>query len=780
MTTVEIGQTGKQPAYLSLFWRYIAIAVLLWTAAIGGSLIWNLHLLDEQFAELAHKEAVAHFNKDQAFRLWGTKHGGVYVPVTEETPPSPYMAHIPERDIETPSGRRLTLMNPAYMVRQLMEDYSELYGVRGRITGLVVLRPGNAPDPWERQALIQLEAGADEVMEDAEIDGEPYHRLMRPMYMEEGCVKCHGHLGFKTGDFRGGVGVSVPLAPYIAARQEGAGLLAISHSLIWLLGLGGIGFGARQVRGRIEERDRASEQIEGQRARFETLLNLAPDAFIVIDEEHRIRLFSQGASNAFGYRPEEVMGEPVELLMPEDRRTTHGQHLRNFAASGQTTQLIGERGEVIGRRKDGSTFPAEASVATLELAGETLFTATLRDVTERKERDEMVLQAQRMEAVGQLTGGIAHDFNNLLAIVLGNLDIIDSKLPADSELKALIEPALRAVDRGASLTQRLLAFSRRQTLQVSAVDAGELLGGLSEMLGRSLGEDIDIELKVEPELWLCETDSGQLEQAVLNLANNARDAMPRGGRLAIDVANNTLDAAAAARIDDAKPGDYVTISVADEGAGIAPEVMERIFEPFFSTKQTGKGTGLGLSMVYGFVTQSGGYLTAESKIGEGTRIQLCLPRCADAVAVSAPPPAARPLAAGTGETVLVVEDDPDIRKMVGHMVSKLGYETLVAGTGSEALTLLKDGASIDLLLTDVILAGGMNGAELAREAGRIVAGLKVVYMSGYAGDALAGRIEIGDEATLLRKPFHTAELADRLHSAFGPQGGPPASTFVAP
>jgi nitrogen-specific signal transduction histidine kinase/ActR/RegA family two-component response regulator len=412
----------------------------------------------------------------------------------------------------------------------------------------------------------------------------------------------------------------------------------------------------------------------------------------------------------------------------------------------------------------------------LELAGETLFTATLRDVTERKERDEMVLQAQRMEAVGQLTGGIAHDFNNLLAIVLGNLDIIDSKLPANSELKALVEPALRAVDRGASLTQRLLAFSRRQTLQVSAVDAGELLGGLSEMLGRSLGEDIDLKLKVEPELWLCETDSGQLEQAVLNLANNARDAMPQGGRLAIDVANSTLDEAAAAQIDDAKPGDYVTISVADEGAGIAPEVMERIFEPFFTTKETGKGTGLGLSMVYGFITQSGGYICAETKVDRGTQIQLGLPRYAGTATAPDQQLAARSLAAGSGEIILVVEDDPDIRQMVGQMVSKLGYETLVAGTGSEALTLLKDraslkdGASIDLLLTDVILAGGMNGAELAREAGRIVAGLKVIYMSGYAGDALTGRIEIGDEATLLRKPFHTAELADRLHSAFGPQG----------
>ena len=221
MTVVSIGKGDNRPIYLSLFWRYVAVAVLIWTAVIGGSLIWNFHLQDKQFAELVHKEAIANFNKDQGFRLWGTRHGGVYVPTTEKTPPSPYLAHIPERDIKTPSGRQLTLLNPAYMVRQLMEDHTELYGVRGKITGLVVLRPGNAPDEWEKRALMQLRDGADEVSDNTEIDGEPYHRMMRPMYMKPGCEKCHGHLGFKLGDFRGGVSVSVPLAPYLASRWEG-------------------------------------------------------------------------------------------------------------------------------------------------------------------------------------------------------------------------------------------------------------------------------------------------------------------------------------------------------------------------------------------------------------------------------------------------------------------------------------------------------------------------------------------------------------------------------
>ncbi len=771
MTIVAKQTEREKPIFQSLLWRYVAVALIIWTVVIGGSLAWNLYLVDAQFSALAHKEAAANFNKDQSFRLWGTKHGGVYVPITTETPPSPYMAHIPERDIETPSGRKLTLLNPAYMLRQVMSDHGELYGVRGHITGLIVLRPGNAPDEWQKQALLQLKAGADEVKGNTDIDGEPFHRLMRPMYMKPGCDKCHGHLGFETGDFRGGVSVSVPLAPYIAAQREGSRNLAVSHGLIWLLGLAGIGFGARQVRGRIEERDQADELLEAHRTRFETLLNLAPDAFIVMDGQYHIVLFSQGAANIFRYQAEEVLGQRVEMLMPEEYRDGHAGHVREFSSGEETTRAMGERRDIMGRRKDGSRFPAEASVARLKLGGEVLYTVTLRDVTQRNERDEALRQAQRMEAVGQLTGGIAHDFNNLLAIILGNLSFIDSELPGDSQLKAMIAPALRAVDRGASLTQRLLAFSRRQTLRVAAVDATDLLYGLSDMLRRSLGEDIRIELKVDGDLWLCDADAGQLEQAILNLANNARDAMPSGGRLVIAASNHTLDEDAAKSIENAHPGDYVSISVSDSGTGIEPEVLERIFEPFFTTKDVGEGTGLGLSMAYGFATQSGGYLKVDSKIGEGTLFQLGLPRNtgagtnADSKTAKAVNATEEPIDSDSGETILVVEDDPDIRTMVGQMVSRLGYGVLLAGTSDEAFEHLKNSHHIDLLLTDVILADAMNGAELATAARDMVVGLKVVFMSGYAGDALARRIDIGDEASLLSKPFRRDDLARHLRRA---------------
>ena len=765
MTTTVIDEGGKQPAFLSLFWRYVAIAALIWTVVIGGSLIWNFHLLDEQFAELAHKEAVANFNKDQGFRLWGTKHGGVYVPVTEETPPSPYLAHIPERDIETPSGRRLTLMNPAYMVRQLMEDHAELYGVRGRITGLVVLRPGNAPDEWEKQALMRLRDGADEVMEDAEIDGKPYHRLMRPMYMKPGCEKCHGHLGFKLGDFRGGVSVSVPLAPYIAGRWEGAGMLAISHGLIWLLGLGGVGISARQVRSRIEERDMADERLEAHRARFENLLNMAPDAFVVIDEEQRIQLFSQGASNVFGYRPEEVIGERIDILMPETFRTAHAKHIGAFDTSGQTIRLIGERGEVTGRRKDGSTFPAEASVSSLELSGEKLFTATLRDVTERNERDQILRQAQKMEAVGQLTGGLAHDFNNLLTVVLGNLEQISERVD-DPTTGHMAQSAINASLRGAELTRRLLAFSRKQTLAPAVIELDQLLTEITNLMRRTLGESVEIEVTGGEDLWKCKADPGQLESALLNLALNARDAMPLGGKLTIETSNASLDDADVAARNSSAIGEFVKIAVSDTGTGMSQDTIHHVFEPFFTTKDVGSGSGLGLSMVHGFINQSNGFVTIDSTEGVGTTVTLYLPRSVEkSAAVQDRPKGKSPRS--QGEKVLVVEDDPEVRVLTVNMLADLGYVTVEAADGKEAIEVLQQTPGIELLFTDVGLPGGMSGIEVAREAIRQFPDIKILFTSGYGDDVLARHGGISTDAELVNKPFRKEELARKLRAVMG-------------
>ncbi len=762
MTINKVNKDHHQPGFLRLLWRYVTVAVLVWTGVIAGSLAWDSYLIDEQFAALAHKEAVANINKDQGFRLWGTKHGGVYVPVTEETPPSPYLSHVPERDIETPSGRKLTLLNPAYMVRQLMEDHAELYGVRGSITGLIVLRPGNAPDAWQKQALLKLKAGADEVTADTEIDGNTYHRMMRPMYMKPGCGKCHGHLGFKLGDFRGGVSVSVPLEPYIAAKHEGIVRLALTHGLIWALGMAGIGFGARQVRGRIDERYRADEQLDAHRARFETMLNQVPEAFVMMDGEHRIQLFSEGAANTFGYRPEEVLGKSVEILMPEIHRAGHAQKVRDWAAGGAAMQTAVERGEIMGQRKDGSVFSAEASVSRFQQAGETMYTAALRDITERKERDELLRQSQKMETVGQLTGGVSHDFNNILAAIIGNLDLIEDGAVDSEASKESIATALRAALRGAELTHRLLAFSRQQPLNAKLTHINEILQNFEQLAKRTIGENIAIELKLAADAWLTMVDVGRLENALLNLAINARDAMPDGGRLTIESANRHLEEDGAADFEDLTPGDYVMVAVSDTGSGMPAEVRERAFEPFFTTKDIGAGSGLGLSMVFGFARQSGGQVSIESKEWAGTTVRIYLPRSwetTDAESIARETQGDRPRGS---ETILVVEDEKDVLAYLVKALERQGYTVLQAGHGPAALEIMGAHDMIDLLLTDVILPLEMSGRDVAKAFQKRYPTAGVLYSSGYSREVLNSRNQLDEDMALISKPFRPHELARRV------------------
>jgi PAS domain S-box-containing protein len=373
-------------------------------------------------------------------------------------------------------------------------------------------------------------------------------------------------------------------------------------------------------------------------------------------------------------------------------------------------------------------------------------------------------QAQKMEAVGQLTGGIAHDFNNLLTVVTGNIGIAQRALEAsgatDPRAVRSLDGAMKGAERAASLTQRLLAFSRRQPLAPKPIDVDRLIGSMADLLNRALGETVEMETVTAPGLWAIEADPHQLESAILNLAVNARDAMPGGGRLTIDTANANLDNAYVAQHAEVAPGSYVVISVSDTGCGMTAEQVERAFEPFFTTKEVGRGTGLGLSMVYGFVKQSGGHVKIYSEPGEGTTIKLYLPRLARAVDVE---PEHQPLpvaeASRRRETVLVCEDDDDVRAYTVECLRELGYRVLEAHDGPSALRLLeRQDAPIDLLFTDVVMPG-MSGRELAEAAREHQANLRVLYTSGYTRNAIVhgGRLDPGVE--MIGKPFKFEDLA---------------------
>jgi PAS domain S-box-containing protein len=408
---------------------------------------------------------------------------------------------------------------------------------------------------------------------------------------------------------------------------------------------------------------------------------------------------------------------------------------------------------------------AEQATEELRRLNETLEERVAHEVAERMKAEEALRQAQKMEAIGQLTGGIAHDFNNLLTIIVGNIELLQRRLPEGSDrLLRAAEHAMDATRRAATLTQRLLAFSRRQPLDPKPIDVNKLVAGMSDLLRRTLGEEVVLETVLAGGLWRSQADPNQLENAILNLAVNARDAMPEGGKLTIETVNARLDDAyVEALAEPVPPGQYVLVAVSDTGTGMDKATMEKVFEPFFTTKEAGKGTGLGLSQVYGFVRQSNGHVRIYSEPGEGTTIKVYLPRLVGADHEPVEMPAKSPVTVrGAGETILVVEDEQDLRVYTTEALRDLGYRVLEAANGREALGLVERHPEIELLFTDVVLTGGMNGRALAEEVTRRRPDLPVLFTTGYTSNAIVhhGRLDPG--MPLIGKPFTYAELASKV------------------
>ncbi len=389
-----------------------------------------------------------------------------------------------------------------------------------------------------------------------------------------------------------------------------------------------------------------------------------------------------------------------------------------------------------------------------------------RSENERRSAEAALHRAQRLEAVGKLTGGVAHDFNNVLQIIRGNLQLMQRHAPSDDAFTTRIEAALDGVDRGAKLASQLLAFGRRQPLEPIVVDLQQVLGRMEDLLRRSLGESIEVTTRIRPGLWHVLVDVPRLENVILNIALNARDAMDHSGRLVMELANTEVTEAEARKEDGGlQPGDYVMLAITDSGSGMTPEVQRRAFEPFFTTKPEGEGTGLGLSMVYGFMKQSGGHVTLQSEEGAGTTIRLFLPRSDEPLFESAERPAVTPMR-GNGETILVVEDDEAVRLTVVETLIDLGYRVLRASDGQSALTILKSGVPIDLLFTDVVMPGPVASTELVRQARSLLPRMQVLFTSGFTRDAIVDRDRLKAGVNLLSKPYRREELARRLRQLF--------------
>jgi PAS domain S-box-containing protein len=515
---------------------------------------------------------------------------------------------------------------------------------------------------------------------------------------------------------------------------------------------------------RVSERTLELQQSE---LRFRAYFNASPEYLYLLRLTQDDRLVFEDVNPAgaelYGLTRGEIIGRTPKEIEDSDAAESIAANARNTLASGQkisyeTTRSFGERSRVA----------INTIVAPIETAegGYGLVLVCGRDLTEQRRAEEALRQSQKMEAIGQLTGGIAHDFNNLLAAVMGSLELMQTRIKQGrlNELDQFVISAQAASTRAAALTHRLLAFSRRQTLSPTLTDVNHLIKSMEDLIRRTFGPEIVLEVAETEALWMTPVDRNQLENALLNLCINARDAMPHGGRVTIETENHVF-AEREARERDVQPGQYVSLSVTDTGVGMTPAILSRAFEPFFTTKPLGSGTGLGLSMIYGFVRQSGGQVRMYSEVDRGTTVSIYLPRFigeADSLPVEAQvteAPRARP-----GETVLVVDDEDLLRVLVLEVLYDLGYASFQATDGASALKILRSNSRIDLLITDVGLPGGMNGRQLADAARLLRADLRVLFITGYAENAVINHGHLEPGMQIMIKPFQMDALGIRIRA----------------
>ena len=502
------------------------------------------------------------------------------------------------------------------------------------------------------------------------------------------------------------------------------------------------------------------QQLRDASSFLDTVIETLPGMlFIKSFPDCRFVLFNRAAEELLGYSRAEFLGKSDYDFFPKEQADAFVARDRTVLREGKP--LVAE--ERIATRYRGERLLRTIKVPVKDASGKPQYLLGLsEDITDQRAVEQQLRQAVKMEAVGQLTGGVAHDFNNLLGVVIGNLDIAMEQTAASPGLREYIQDALNSALRGAELTRRLLAFSRNQPLQAAVVDLNQGLPQIANMLRRTLGEQVVIELHPAAELWSVLADPAQMDEAILNLAINARDAMPKGGTLTIETANAHLDEEYAAQHAEVAPGDYVQVSVSDTGSGMTQETIDHCFEPFFTTKGAERGTGLGLSMVYGFVKQSGGHIKVYSELGHGTSVKIYLPR-ADRMAEAKLAQHALPTAAAQGrEVILIVEDNKDLRTVMVKQLTDLGYRTREANNAKAALAALAQQPDIDLLFSDIIMPGGMTGVELAREVRRLHPAIKILLTSGYTARAMANGFHDIEGLELLQKPFRKNDLAERI------------------
>jgi PAS domain S-box-containing protein len=724
-----------------------ASLMLGWTTIIIISLTWNLYLLHRNILEKARIEALTLYELNLAYRSWATGYGGVYVPVTEKLRPNPYLK-VPRRDVTTKSGNNLTLVNSAWMNRQVFEILGQQspLPIMSHLTSLQYLNPANKPDAWEEQALRAFEQGSTEAHTTMQIDGNEYQRIMKPFVTEQGCLTCHGYQGYAVGDVRGGISIAVPLKPFFAGEMQERWTIGLTHAVLWCIGLGGILWSTRMF---------AKQQalLAGSGEKYRLLFENNPHPMWVYDlETLRFLTANDAAKQVYGYSQEEFLSMTIADLRPsEDIPALPGK-------AATATDGLSAAGIWRHQKKDGSAIVVELASHPVVFADHRATLVMATDITERRQLENQLRQAQKMEAVGQLAGGVAHDFNNILTAISGYGALLLMKLRPDDPVKHHAEQILAASKRAAHLVKSLLTYSRKQIIDPRPVDLNALVSRIALLLRRLIGEDIDLRTDLAHAPLMVMADSVQIDQALMNLSTNARDAMPAGGSLRIDTARTVLGEDLNQLHGVEGRGAYALITITDTGHGMDEATRLRIFDPFFTTKDVGKGTGLGLAMVYGVIKQHNGLITVDSEPGKGSCFRIYLPLLpGDNGSLEEVLAAAAVVPRGT-ETVLLAEDDDTVRSLTRRMLEEFGYRVIEACDGEDAVQKFNEHAdAVSLAILDVVMPK-KNGMDAYRELQKLRPGIKALFMSGYTADIIEKRGILDKGMLFISKPASPDDL----------------------
>ena len=796
--------------------KYAGYYTVAWTLLLTASAFLTVNEHNKVLTKLTLAEARSAISRDILYRHWGSSHGGVYAPISEKNPPNPYLSSHPERDISTPSGRKLTLINPAYMTRQVYDMAKEtntLIGT-GHLTSLTPIRPENAPDPWETIVLNSFEKGATEVSEMVQINNQPFIRLMRSFVTESTCLKCHSAQGHKVGDIRGGMSVTIPTQPLIdMTRKQIFGSLA-THSLVWLFGLCINVLGARQLtrnviaqkqvetelreqalklKNEIADRQAAQESLQkseeklqeqyyelqateemmrvqlgdyeisqmllmASNSTLQAIFEVSPlPIFITSHDDGIVREVNRTFCDTFGYKRKDVIGKTTLDLGIWNDRSERNYFIRTIVnqkkVSAFPAEIRNNRGEIRNIRMYSTA---------IEYKKEQCLLIVFMDITDQKRTEDELRQSQKMEVVGQLADGVAHDFNNMLTAIIGSAEMMERHVIANPAQTKLLRTIQEAAGRSADLTGQLMSFSRKDNQITVQILVNKMIQLVVGMLERTIDKNIRLETRLTANHDLVIGDPTQLQNALLNLGINARDAMPEGGIIKYSTATVFLDDnLCESHNSELQTGNYIEISVSDSGIGMNTETIEHIFEPFFTTKEVGKGTGLGLASVYGTIKEHQGDIKVYSEPGIGTTFKLYFPLVAkqsyaDAQKLEFPK---------SSGGILLVDDESLIREMGQALLEEHGYHVFLAEDGQQALDLYKrERDNISLVIMDVVMPV-MGGKEALIQLTDAYPDIRILISSGFnqigSKDSFIKKGAIG----FIQKPYRSQELYKAVEDA---------------